>query len=83
MVQKSKLPARTLDAAASFRDHPDAIVEAGEIVGMRFPSGGRMSLRAAKLFHLLIQFAGAKIADPMGVVAKLCCLRIHIANPCG
>ena len=65
MAQKPKLPARTLDAAASFRDHPDAIVEAGEIVGMRFPSGGRMSLRAAKLFHLLIQFAGAKIADHM------------------
>jgi hypothetical protein len=43
MVQKSKLPARTLDAAASFRDHPDAIVEAGEIVGMRFPSGGQQS----------------------------------------
>lgn len=65
MSQNPKAPPRTLDAIASFRDHPDAIVEAGEIVGMRFPSGGRMSLRAAKLFHLLIQLAGAKIADPM------------------
>lgn len=65
MAQNPKPPARTLDAVASLRDHPDAIVEAGEIVGMRFPSGGRMSLRAAKLFHLLIQFAGAKIADPV------------------
>lgn len=65
MTQNPKATPRTLDAIASFRDHPDAIVEAGEIVGMRFPSGGRMSLRAAKLFHLLIQLAGAKIADPM------------------
>lgn len=64
MALTPKPPARTLDAVASFRDHPDAIVEAGEVVGMRFPAGGRMSLRAAKLFHLLIQFAGAKIADP-------------------
>jgi len=56
---------RTLDAVASFRDHPDAIVEAGELVEMRFPAGGRMSLRAGKLFHLLIQFAGVKIADPV------------------
>lgn len=56
---------RTLDAVAAFRDHPDAIVEAGELVEMRFPAGGRMSLRAGKLFHLLIQFAGVQIADPV------------------
>lgn len=59
----SKPKPRTLDAIASFRDHPDAIVQAGELVEMRFPAGGRMSLRAGKLFHLLIQFAGVKIAD--------------------
>lgn len=61
----SKPKHRTLDAVASFRDHPDAIVAAGELVEMRFPSGGRMSLRAGKLFHLLIQFAGVHIADPI------------------
>jgi hypothetical protein len=54
---------RTLDAIASFRDHPDAIVQAGEVVEMRFPAGGSMSLRAGKLFHLLIQFAGVRVAD--------------------
>ena len=54
---------RTLDAISSFSDDPDAIVQAGEVVEMRFPSGGRMSLRGGKLFHLLIQIAGVKITD--------------------
>ena len=59
----SKPPPRTLDAISSFSDDPDAIVQAGEVVEMRFPSGGRMSLRGGKLFHLLIQIAGVKIID--------------------
>jgi plasmid replication initiation protein len=59
----SKSAPRTLDAVASHRENPDAIVQAGEVVEMRFPSGGRMSLRGGKLFHLLIQIAGVKIAD--------------------
>jgi hypothetical protein len=46
---------RTLDAVRTMRGDPDAIVEAGELVDMRFPSGGRMSLRGGKLFHLLVQ----------------------------
>lgn len=54
---------RTIDAIQSFRDHPDAIVEAGETVDMRFPTGGRMSLRGAKLFHLLIQTAGVDVIE--------------------
>ena len=59
----SKLTPRTLDAISSFADDPDAIVQAGEVVEMRFPSGGRMSLRGGKLFHLLIQIAGVRITD--------------------
>lgn len=55
---------RTLDAINSFRDHPDAIVEAGEMVDMRFPAGSRMSLRAAKLFHVLVKEAGVDVAEP-------------------
>ena len=54
---------RTTDAIKSYRSHPDAIVQAGEVVEMRFPSGGRMSLRGGKLFHLLIQMAGVRITD--------------------
>lgn len=54
---------RTLDAIRNFRDDPDAIVEAGEVVDMRFPKGGRMSLRGGKLFHLLIDAAGVDVAE--------------------
>lgn len=59
----TKLAPRTVDAILSFSDDPDAIVQAGEVAEMRFPSGGRMSLRGGKLFHLLIQVAGVKITD--------------------
>lgn len=60
-----KPPARTLDAIASHAGNPDAIVEAGELTDMRFSSGNRLSLRGGKLFHLLIQAAGVRIADPI------------------
>lgn len=60
----SEQPPRTLDAIRNFRDHPDAIVEAGEMIDMRFPTGGKMSLRGAKLFHLLVQTAGVNVAEP-------------------
>lgn len=63
MSNASKPPPRTLDAVRSYRDHPDAIVEAGEMVDMRFPAGGKMSLRGAKLFHLLVQAAGVDVAE--------------------
>ena len=53
----------TIDAVRINRDNPDAIVAAGELVDMRFKSGGTMSLRAAKLFCLLVQEAGVRIAD--------------------
>jgi hypothetical protein len=55
--------AKTLDAIRSHASNPDAIVEAGEVVDMRFPAGTTLSLRAAKLFHLLVQAAGVTVAD--------------------
>ena len=51
------------DAIKFNRSNPDAIIAAGELVDMRFKSGGVMSLRAAKLFCLLVQQAGVAIAD--------------------
>jgi hypothetical protein len=53
----------TLDAIKMNRADADAIVAAGEVIDLRFVSGGSLSLRAAKLFCLLIQEAGIAIAD--------------------
>jgi hypothetical protein len=53
----------TLDAIKMKRADADTIVAAGEVVDLRFVSGGSLSLRAAKLFCLLIQEAGIAIAD--------------------
>lgn len=55
----------TLDAIRMYRADPDAIVAAGELVDMRFHAGNVLSLRAAKLFALLIQQAGIAVADPV------------------
>lgn len=55
----------TLDAVRMHRADADAIVAAGELVGLRFVSGKSLSLRAAKLFCLLIQQAGVAVADQM------------------
>jgi hypothetical protein len=54
---------RTLDAIKMHRANPDAIVAAGELVDLRFASGNTLSLRAAKLFCLLIQEAGIAVAE--------------------
>lgn len=53
----------TLDALRSRATDTNAIILAGEMVNMRFPAGGSLSLRGAKLFHLLVQAAGVAIAD--------------------
>jgi hypothetical protein len=53
----------TLDAVRMNRADADAIVAAGELVDLRFVSGNALSLRAAKLFCLLIQEAGVAVAD--------------------
>ena len=73
----------TLKAIASRQDVPDDIVEAGEMVDMRFPHGGRMTLRGAKLFHLLVQAAGVRIADPVQHRITLAALNetFHVAIP--
>lgn len=55
----------TLDAVRMVRSNPDAIVAAGEVAELRFVSGKALSLRAAKLFCLLIQEAGVSVADPV------------------
>jgi hypothetical protein len=55
-------PLTTLDAAKMHRADADAIVAAGELVELRFVSGDSLSLRAAKLFVLLIQEAGVAVA---------------------
>lgn len=53
----------TLDAVRMHRSDPDAIIAAGELVDMRFVAGGSLSLRAAKLFCLLVQEAGIEVAE--------------------
>ena len=53
----------TLDAVRMNRADPDAIIAAGELVDLRFVSGNTLSLRAAKLFCLLIHEAGIAVAD--------------------
>lgn len=54
---------KTLDVIRNHASTPDAIVEAGEMVNIRFATGASMSLRAAKLFHLLVQAAGVRVGD--------------------
>jgi plasmid replication initiation protein len=58
-----KTPPSALDAIRFNRPNPDAIVTAGELANLRFKSGNGLSLRAAKLFCLLVQQAGHAIAD--------------------
>jgi hypothetical protein len=53
----------TLDAVRMNRASADIIVAAGELVDLRFVSGNTLSLRAAKLFCLLIREAGVTVAD--------------------
>jgi hypothetical protein len=53
----------TSEAIKGHATNPDAIVEAGELTDWRFPAGGQMTLRAAKVFHLLIQGAGVRITE--------------------
>jgi hypothetical protein len=56
-------PTGALDAIKFNRANPDAIVMAGELTNLSFKSGNGLSLRAAKLFCLIVQQAGHAIAD--------------------
>lgn len=59
----AKNPLTVIDALRMNRDNPDAIIAAGEVVNMRFRRGNHLSLRAAKLFCILVQEAGVNVAD--------------------
>lgn len=52
-----------INAITMNRSNPDAIIAAGELVDMRFQRGNSLSLRAAKLFCLLIQEAGVDVIE--------------------
>jgi Initiator Replication protein len=84
MAKPSKPPQHTtLKAIGAHCENPDAIVKAGELLDMHFPAGGRMTLRGAKLFHLLVQAAGVRIADPVQYRIALADLNqsFHVAVP--
>ena len=54
---------KTLDALTRSAG-TDTLIAAGEVVELRFRDGARtLSLRSAKLFHLLVEHAGAKACD--------------------
>lgn len=53
----------TTEAIKRNASNADTIVEAGEITDWRFPQGAALSLRAAKIFHLLIQASGVRVTD--------------------
>lgn len=65
MPKASPLPARTTVVIARQEGNSEAIVQAGEMIDLRFPAGPQLSLRAAKLFALLIQAAGSRIVEPV------------------
>lgn len=54
---------KTLDVIRNHANSSDAIVEAGEMVSIKFATGASLSLRAAKVFHLLVQAAGVRVGD--------------------
>jgi hypothetical protein len=59
----SHIRPKTIDALQTFAGNPDVIVQAGEVADMRFPRGQSLSLRAAKLFLLLVQEAGVRVVE--------------------
>jgi hypothetical protein len=64
MVHQPRPPApKTIDALRTFAGNPDVIVQAGEVADMRFQRGQSLTLRAAKLFLLLVQEAGVRVVD--------------------
>jgi hypothetical protein len=56
--------ATTRQALADRADRPDQIVSAGEVLDLRFGEGAKaLSLRAAKLLHLLVAATGAAACE--------------------
>lgn len=56
--------ANTLIAMADRHEHPDQVVVAGEVLDLRFDNAS-LSLRAAKVLHLLVRAAGADASQSM------------------
>ena len=54
---------KTTQIISANNDHSDSIIQAGEVVNMSFKKGATLSLRAGKLFHLLIKEAGSKVTE--------------------
>jgi hypothetical protein len=61
--QRRRTSPKTTDALQTFAGNSDVIVQAGEVADMRFPRGQSLSLRAAKLFLLLVQEAGVRVVE--------------------
>lgn len=58
-----KKPTKTTQIIAANRDHPDTVIHAGEVVNMTFRKGSSLTLRAGKLFHLLIKESGVRVTE--------------------
>lgn len=56
--------ASTLQAISDRQGHPDQVVVAGEVLDLRIDNAA-LSLRAAKLLHLLVRAAGAEACETM------------------
>jgi hypothetical protein len=82
-MAQDKPPTRTLAVIARHQGSPEAMVQAGELVDLRFPAGSQLSLRAAKLFCLLVQAAGTRIVEPIQHRLPLASLNqsFHVSIP--
>lgn len=65
MTKQPPTLTRTIAVIARQEGNLEAIVQAGELIDLRFPAGSQLSLRGAKLFALLVQGAGARIVEPV------------------
>jgi hypothetical protein len=70
-------------ALADRANQADALIASGPVVNLRFRHGQKaLSLRAAKLFHLLVKQAGARLTDDTKHTLRLTDLRAvaHLAQ---
>ena len=61
--KRAKSDTKTLETVAATRDDPGTIIAGGEVVELRFAKGGALSLRAAKLWHSLVDAAGLAVVE--------------------
>ncbi len=83
MPRAPAAPVRTLSVVTRHEGVREAIVQAGELIDLRFPAGSQLSLRGAKLFALLIQAAGPRIVEPVQHRLPLAALNstFHLSTP--